>query len=62
MKLAEYCIKLLNGTCTQADSLEILFHGIIDLRINDEIEREKAKVIVSQAKACAEKLNGMMLK
>ena len=55
-KLAEAFLKTLNGTCTQADALEVLINGIIDLTVKDKQERENAKMEVSQAKEMAEKM------
>lgn len=56
-KLAEAFVKTINGTCTQADALEVLINGIIDLTVKDKTERESTKMAVSQAKEMAEKMN-----
>ena len=56
-KLIEYFVKVLDGTATQADYLEILIHKIIDITVKDSTERQIAKMKVSKAKEIAEKMN-----
>lgn len=56
-KLVEYFSKVLNGEDTRADYLEILIHKIIDITVQNSVERQIAKEKVSQAKVLAEKFN-----
>ena len=57
MKIAESFSKILDGTYTQLDYIENVINLVFDYTIQNEAERENAKMMVSKAKEIAEKMN-----